>query len=163
MVNHNFCGGLGDSEPLVGRRGLLDHAYGYRLRCRQWWQSTPAASFSPASGLEVVFCVILDYFQMSTGRHRCARLDSRGALRKPKMVLSPYYKSCFIGKTLHLFSFRQPPYQSTFCLTILLDQVHVETKINTVDSLNGNCTGLDVHRSCNAGCWPTFLYSDEID
>lgn len=76
MVNHNFCGGPGDSEPLVGRRGLLDHAYGYRLRCRQWWQSTPAASFSPASGLEVVFCVILDYF-------RCQRavIDALGLTR----------------------------------------------------------------------------------
>ena len=64
VVNHNFCGGLGDFEPLVGRGGLPDHAYGYRLRCRQWWQSTPAACLSQDSshaGLEVICCVILDY------------------------------------------------------------------------------------------------------
>jgi hypothetical protein len=105
-----------------------------------------AAGPSPASsraGLEVVLCDT-GIYQMTTGSRQGAKLDSPDALRKPKMVQSPHYKS---------FSFRQPPYQKYILFNHPFSiKFHVGTTINAVNSLNGNCAGLDIHWSRNARC-----------
>jgi hypothetical protein len=112
VVNHNFV----VVEPMSERGGLprpcirlltplpsMVAKYPWNVRQHGY----EVAGLSPASsyaGLEVVLCDTSIY-QMLTGSRQGGKLDSPGALWKPKMVQSPHYKSCFICKTLRLFSF----------------------------------------------------------